>query len=309
MLNADFYNLTQSLWGTFAQAMGVVRARDTAAVQPPPVIFQLRGGRAESPGWFLVQAAEFDPEPLTVANLRVRDIYASEGIVFAMLELMASEGWLDRQGNVYHWADAGREQWVKIQQRRVGWLAGVEELLPFDLRRIESLLGQVITASTASQSPPGVWCLAHSRNRAPEDAGLMSAKLFQYVADFNAFRDDAHMAAWQPLGVNGRSWEAFTFVGGRNGATAVAVFNQLAYRGYSRSDYAGALEELAARGWLETSNSEQYHITEQGNSIRKKVERLTDQYFYAPWSTLKEVEILEIQEQINQLNNALQTIE
>ena len=53
-------------------AGGATRARSASPDEPPPALLQLRAGRAESPGWFLIQAAEFDPEPLTVENLRAR---------------------------------------------------------------------------------------------------------------------------------------------------------------------------------------------------------------------------------------------
>ncbi len=64
---------------------------------------------ANRPAWFLIQAAEFDPEPLSVARLRVRDIYASECIVTALLEVMAAERWLDRHGDDYHLRAEGRQ--------------------------------------------------------------------------------------------------------------------------------------------------------------------------------------------------------
>ena len=109
-LNAAFYDHTQSLWQGYAVAMRDARARLPEPPPPRHPLLQLRAGLAESPGWFLVQAAEFDPEPLTVAALRVRDIYASERIVQALLELMAGEQWFDRQGEVYTLTEHGRAE-------------------------------------------------------------------------------------------------------------------------------------------------------------------------------------------------------
>src|SRR5262245_38947063 len=98
MLNADFYDLMMATFNALFGAIAAVRTQTAASQDLPPLnpLLQLRRGLAESPAWFLVQALEFDPEPLSVANLRVRDIYASEGIVQALLELMASENWFDR---------------------------------------------------------------------------------------------------------------------------------------------------------------------------------------------------------------------
>ncbi len=72
MFDANLYNLTQSLSGAFGVGMSVVRAQEQP--DPMPDLYRLRAGYAESPGWFMVQALEFDPQPLTVADLRVRDI-------------------------------------------------------------------------------------------------------------------------------------------------------------------------------------------------------------------------------------------
>src|SRR5919107_1309653 len=96
MLDVAFYDLLMEAFDALYSAGSAHRARTSITQEPPPPILQLRAGRAESTGWFLIQAAEFDPEPLTVENLRVRDIYASERLVQALLELMASEEWLDR---------------------------------------------------------------------------------------------------------------------------------------------------------------------------------------------------------------------
>jgi len=258
----------------------------------------LRAGLAESPAWFLMQAAEFDPQPLTVERLRVRDIYASERIVAALLDLMAGEKWFDRRGDEYALRFEGRAVLERIHANRYRWLGVLE--LPAAAHRLERRLADLIAASLAAPDPPGVWCLAHSRRRAPAAGESTAAHLFQYVADINAFRDDCHMAAWRPLGVAGHVWEAFGLVTDGTGPTADALFDALAYRGYSVADYAAALAELAARDWV-SAGTEGYAITNNGRAAREQVERATDSYFYAPWSDLSAVEILEIRDDIHTL--------
>jgi hypothetical protein len=92
ILDSEFYNLTQELGGALFGAMRAAQSRagQTAGPVGGPLL-QIQRGYAESPGWFLIQATEFDPEPLTIAGLRVRDIYASERMVAALLDLMAAE--------------------------------------------------------------------------------------------------------------------------------------------------------------------------------------------------------------------------
>jgi hypothetical protein len=291
-LDAAFYDLTQEVIGTIFGMMLAVLARAGKQPEPPPLL-QVRRGYAESPAWFLVQAAEFDPEPLTVENLRVRDVYASERIVAALLELMASEDWLDRDmDGAYHLTATGRALYQQIRPERHALIAALEPPPEAQVNRLAELLGRVIDASLGSPNPPGTWCLVHSRRRAPAGDAPPLVQIFQYCEDINAFRDDAHMAAWRPYGVGGHDWETFTFLYENKASTANALFDQLAYRGYSRVEYAAALAGLARRGWLEPADElETYRVTEAGRGVHAAAERLTDEGFYAPWSCLAEEEI------------------
>jgi hypothetical protein len=294
MLDVEFYNLLMEAFEALYSAGSARLSRDHGHDDSAPVILQLRAGLAESPGWFLIQAAEFDPEPLTVDNLRVRDVYASERIVQALLELMASEGWLDRsaQGS-YALVAKGRAALQRRLGQRRELVAGLQPLPTREVDRIAALLGRLIEASLAAPFPPGSWCLAHSRRRAPAADAPALERIAQYFSDFNAFRDDAHMAAWQSYKADGYVWEAFALVCAGQADTAASVFEPLAHRGYSCGEYAAALEGLARRGWLERAEGT-YCVTAHGREVREVVERLTDSYFYAPWSCLTEGEVAEL---------------
>ena len=287
MLDSDYYDHIQSLWGAFAQAMGAMRAREGQTAAPPQPILQLRAGYAESPGWFLVQAAEFDPEPLTVQTLRRRDIYASESLVRSLLEVMASEKWFDRYGDEYLLRPEGRAVMATLNTNRLRRLAAIP-ISEQPARRLHQQFKQLIDAALDSPSPPGTWCLDHSRRRAPT-GGSLAAELFQFVADFNAFRDDCHMAAWQRLDVEGYVWEAFAIVGTGTAAEAEAIYDQLAYRGYTVGEYANALRLLRDKGWLSDDGASSV-LTPEGETVRAEVERLTDAYFYTPWAKVASAE-------------------
>lgn len=288
-LNAAFYDDIQNTAVPFYRAMMAVQQQRE---QPDPVpLLEVRRGRAESPAWYMIQAAEFDPEPLTVAKLRVRDIYASETMALALLEMLASETWLDRRGDEYYLTEEGRTVMNRLKTRAANLLQGVAPTGQIDVARLEGLLRRVIEASLACPTPPGNWCLAYSRRRASGDEAPALLRLYHYIADFNAFRDDAHMAAWQPLEVTGYEWEAFSFIASGQAETAAALFHQLAYRGYSQEDYAKALQKLAERGWL-AANDNSYQLTAAGRTVQAEVEQRTDDYFYAPWhEALNEAEL------------------
>lgn len=316
MIKTEFYNLMMDTLGAMGSAVATVQAQTPTQEKPPQSpLLQVRRGFAESPAWFLIQAIEFDPEPLSVANLRVRDVYASERLVQALLELMASEKWFDRvetagqPGAVYVLSAAGRSALEGLRSSSREIMATLQPLPAAEIDRLEKLLRRLIEASLNSPEPPGTWCLAHSRRRAPAPQAAPLVKIAQYFADFNAFRDDAHMAAWQPHEIEGHTWEAFSSVWEGTAATAEALFDQLAYRGYAWSDYAAALQDLVRRGWLAEGGNgapKTYQLTQKGQTIREEAERLTNEYFYASWTCLMESEVVELDDLLVKLHQNLQ---
>jgi DNA-binding PadR family transcriptional regulator len=313
MSSIDFYNLMMDTDSARFGAIAAVRAKSAGAeTTSPNPLLQLRRGLAESPAWFLIQAAEFEPEPLSVARLRVRDIYAAEGLVHALLELMASEKWFDRARvkgeEFYHLTENGRSALARLRDGGRQVTASLEPLPLADLAHLENLLRRIIQSSLNSPTPPGTWCLSHSNQRAPDEAAPALVKIAHHFADFNAYRDDAHMAAWQPHDIEGYVWEAFSFIWGGAAASAEALFDQLAYLGYSRADYATALRDLTRRNWLEEipGLSGAYRLTDSGRAVREEAERLTDHYFYAPWSVLAEDETGAIHALLVRLHDNLQ---
>lgn len=48
-----------------------------------------------------------------------------------------------------------------------------------------------------------------------------------------------------------------------------------------------------------------FHLTEAGRELRAQAERLTDEYFYAPWSVLSEAELEELYHLLSRLQTEL----
>ena len=311
MLNSALYDLMMETHSALFGAISAIQTRSEEQSEPVPVLLQVRSGFAESPAWFMVQAAEFDPEPLTVTNLRMRDVYASPFLVRGLLELLASEQWLDRSPQeTFLLTPVGRTIVTRILGRPHKLIPRLDGV-PIDLvEGLASLLSHVIEARLASSTPPGTWCLAHSRNRAPDKEAPTLVQIHQYFSDFNAFRDDAHMAAWKSQDIDGYVWEAFALLCSGEATSVDTVYDQIPYRGYSRSEYAAALSSLTQRGWLHTNAREgRYNATEAGLAIRESVEKLTDEYFYAPWTCLSDEEIRTIPSLLTQLRDCLYKIQ
>ncbi len=307
MFNSDFYDLTQEVQGAIFQAG--YKLNVSAVLANPNPLLQVRRGLAESPGWFFVQAAEFDPEPLSVKNLRLRAVWSSPRIVEALLEMMAGEKWFDRVGADYYLTDSGRDMMQAITERRRKLVHAAIPALPAgETERLEILLCRIIDASLRASQPPNTWSLVHSRHRASGEDVPALEKIFQYFSDINAYRDDSHMAAFQPHRIEAYVWEAFSLIWSEAANTAQAVYDQLFYRGYSRTEYAAALDELVLRGWAENSGDSKYRLTAEGRVIRDEAEKLTDSYFYAPWKILSEAEKQETQTLLTDMRDRLNAV-
>lgn len=58
------------------------------------------------------------------------------------------------------------------------------------------------------------------------------------------------------------------------------------------------------RGWL-AEEAGTYRVTDAGRAVREDAERLTDQYFYAPWACLPSSEAEEAWERLISLKEML----
>jgi Helix-turn-helix family len=307
--NSELYDFTQNLQGTifYSAFVSHVSDEDKQAWQDRPAIMNIRRGYAESPGWMMVQALEFAPEPLSVERFRRRAVYSAPKLSLAMLELLASEKYLDRIGDDYHLTEMGQAAADKNEIFRVKAFEGFEPILIAEIEQLEALMRKIIDASLEADNLADRWCISHSRNRAPSEDVSALAKIIQYGADFNAIRDDAHMAAYGSHDVNGHVWEAFSFIANNQAKSAADLYEQLAYRGFYTEDWQAALDELIENGWLMKNDSE-YAVTDMGNSVKADVGEKTDAYFFASWSILSNTEYDELIMIMKQLNAACQAL-
>lgn len=307
--NSELYDFTQNLGGQVFYAAFQTNLtqeeRDNWTNREP--VMNLKRGYAESPGWILVQALEFAPEALTVERFRRRAVYSAPKLTQALLEIMASEQYFDPIGDEYHLSEKGQSAADKSRDFRLTTFDGFEPIDTDKTDKVVGYIGQIIDESMKADNPPGTWCLAHSRNRAPDDSAPGLAKLIQYTSDFNSFRDDAYMAAFGAHNVEGHVWEAFSYIKNEQAQNTSSLYEKLAYRGFYTEDWQAALDDLAGRGWI-TQNDTDYSITEAGLSVAKDVEVTTDKYFYAPWDVLSTEEYNELITTIKQLSETCQLL-
>lgn len=308
--DSKLYDFTQQLQGTifraaFKEYLGAMSDEERAARPTPPPLLQLKGGYAESPAWVLIQVLEFAPDPLTVELFRKRAVYSAPNLTLGLLELLASEKYLDKRGDGYVLTDAGRVITDRMTENRILPFADFVPIVQGDILKLEQLMWRIIEASLKSDG--STWCLAHSRNRAPSVEAPILAKIVQYGSDFNAFRDDAHMAAYSQYNVEGHVWEAFNYVVNEQAQTADALYDKLAYRGFYTEDWQAVLNDLTEQGWI-SPNSSFYAVNETGQEIFAEVEAITDEMFFAPWATLSEEGYSTLIDLMQSLNEACNEI-
>lgn len=254
---------------------------------------------------WLFAALTFEPESVSARKLAVRTPYFAADFFTARLSAAASAGYLTPIGDQeYRLTELGRSTARKALMVAYECMATLRPLPPADLERLVSFLYRLVGASLAAPEPPGKWSITYCRRLDLTENTAFVAKADQYLSDLNSYRDDAHLAAWQPHGFTGQAWEALTFVWRGQAATLDELCQKLARRGHARSTYAEAMHDLIKRGLVE-EDAGTYRMTDQGQALRQAVEDTTDRYFYAPWACLGEQEVTELQTLLARLRDGL----
>ena len=252
----------------------------------------------------LITVQMFDPHPVASWRLRVRFPYTASRRYDERLQTAARLGFLKaaHEGE-YRLTELGRRT---VRQMLHAAYAALEKMAPLpaeDLERLAGLLRRLVDASLAAPEPPGKWCIHLSRRLDP-GAEAAAVRIDQYFSDLNAYRDDAHLAAWQSHDLSGAAWETLTMLWRGEVKTLDELMRRLAQRGHTREDYEEALNDLLQRGLIR-EEAGAYALTRQGQALRQKAEQKTDEYFYGPWNCLADGEAEEMRVLLERLRAAL----
>lgn len=261
------------------------------------------------PQWhsWLLPALVFDPEPISAARLRVRAPYTSARWFNERLADAAKQGFLapvTGTENAYRLTALGKQAAERIIGAAYAKMATLQPLPPTELERLADLLLRLVKSCLTAPEPPGKWCITHSRRTDPGDDAPVVVRIDQYLSDLAAYRDDVHLAAWQPYEIEGHAWEAFTYLWRGEATTLDGLCQKLERRGYSRDEYKQAIGDLIKRGWV-AARAEEYQVTPLGKEIRQSAEETTDRYFYAPWSCLSQKETEDLQTLLTRFHKGL----
>lgn len=242
----------------------------------------------DPPAWFpLIPAYTFKPDPISVERLRVRSPYTSPRYYQELMLDLHEKGFLVSSSlGGYTLSAEGEEAFHAIIKAVYEGMQAVPLLGKSAMQSLAQSLGRLVQICMTHGEPISRWSIIYSRrlDEGPEDA--YAAKIYQYLTDLAAFRDDAHLASWRVHDVGGHAWDILTSVW-RDGPLSIEkVSDQLARRGWSMAETEKALGELRDRGWIE--GSVDLSLTERGTKVRDGSEALTDTYFFSPWSAVSE---------------------
>jgi hypothetical protein len=255
-------------------------------------------------GW-LMAARIFEPEPVSAERLHVRSAYTAPAQLEASLAKGAGLGLLEPKGQGdYCLTAAGHAAVERLIRTARAAMAGLRPLAGDDLLRLASLLRRVVDASLDAPEPPGKWCLRIARHYDPGVDAPVMERLDQYLSDLSAYRDDSHLASWRPTGVSGQAWDVLTLIWRGVADDLDQICTRKVHRGFTREEYAVALEDLIERGWI-VHDSDRYCLTELGESVRSQAEVATYRYFYAPWACLSEEELADVRQLLERFRDAL----
>jgi hypothetical protein len=239
---------------------------------------------AERGVWgLLISALTFEPKTISNAKLQRRNPYQDYA---RLLADAAGQGFFEvEEKGIYQLTNLGRTVGHEII------LAAYARMQTFEPMRVEQmhflsiLLRQLVVACHTSPEPPGKWCLTHARRIDPGQNAPLIIQVDQYLSDLAAYRDDAHLAAWQTLEFDGPVWETFTLLWKGEVDQLDALVERLSYRRFGRRTYTDALKQLEERDLI-IEDSGKWKLTPSGETLRQSAEDKTDEYFYAPWDCL-----------------------
>lgn len=239
-------------------------------------------------GW-LFAAITFEPETITPARLQVRTPYTATEVSHDELVKLTLKGFLaETSPGEYILTPGSRAETLRLIEEGRAAMAEADPLPMADSHRLASLLGRLALTALNTPPPPDTWSIDLSYRLMPPASPPLPF-FEQAMSCMGAYRDDAHLAAWQPSGLSAAALESLTLLWRSEADSLDALCEKLSRRGHSRRVYAEALEELRRQGFLEGSDSAP-RLTEAGKSFREQMEQDTDRYFFAPWTCFNDDE-------------------
>lgn len=252
----------------------------------------------------LLAVLTIEPDPATPAHLLVRVPYTAADLYLTRLNSATQAGYLNEvEPGKYHLSPTGRSELDHFITDARAAMSAADPLPSEDSKRLAILLDKLVQSCINTNPPPGTWSIQQSNKLMPSIDPPMPY-IEQEFSCLSAYRDDAHLAAWQESGLSATALETLTLIWRGEANSLTAIVDRLEYRGHSLWVYADALAVLRQRGYI-AGDDERLTITPAGKYFRDHVEADTDRYFFAPWSCLSISEKSELGNLLDKMRGGL----
>lgn len=255
--------------------------------------------------WMILLAVfTFEPDETTPSHLMVRGPYTSSDRYLSWLENAHEEGFLEQSNpGRFHFSSKGREGTIELIRVAREAMVAADPLPADDAQLLVEFFDRLVSSSLEAPPPPDTWSISLSNKLMPPKEPPMPY-IEQAISCLSAYRDDAHLAAWQNSGLSAIALESLTYIWRGKVSTLEDLTDKLYFRGHSQNVYIDALNELRGRDFISGIRTS-LRITDQGMQFREEVEKKTEQYFFAPWDCLSGDDMEKMAELLEGMRNEI----
>lgn len=289
-----------ALWHLMRDAWRAMNPHFEPAIQQVMAEAQL-----EPRSWGLLLAAQnFEPEEVTPGHLLVRSPYTSAEHYLYQLKSITSAGYMaEVNPGKFRLTATGRQAVQRFIDRARFAMAQADPLPPADSSRLAALLEKLVESCLSHPAPPNTWSIRLSYHIMPEIEPPLPF-IEQAFTCLDAYRDDAHLAAWRSSNLSATTFEALTVLWYGDVSSLNGIVRKLARRGHDPKVYAVALSDLRHNGYVAGARTA-LRLTPAGQAFRDQVEAKTNDLFFQAWKALGGPERGELEELLTHLRDGL----
>jgi len=289
-----------ALWHLMRDAWRAMNPHFEPAIQKVMADAQL-----EPRAWGLLLAAHnFEPDEVTPGHLLVRSPYTSAEYYLYQLKSITASGYMAEVNPGKFRLTATGQQAVKrfIDRARFA-MTQADPLPPTDSSRLADLLELLVESCLRHPEPPNPWSIQLSYQIMPDKSPPLPF-IEQALTCLDAYRDDAHLAAWRSSNLSATTFEALTMLWCGDADSLNGVVRTLARRGHDPKVYSVALSDLRRNGYVVGARTA-LRLTPAGQSYRDQVESKTNDLFFQAWKILTEDQKIELEDLLTRLRDGL----
>lgn len=251
--------------------------------------------------------SELGSSNFSVTDFQKRDPFTNPEQFEKVFVRLNVKGWIEPMGDgSFRVTKKARESIRHIIQMGDTQLLDFKSMSDPELERLAILLRQIIAESKITRQPPDKWAV-FVRFRSADELSPLLVQIREYLMDLFAYRDDSHLSAARPhFNEAGIVWLVLGSLWSGDAVNAEKIAEKMSFRGYEVEDYEVAIQAAIEIGWVQPADApNSFCLTQDGKELREQAERLTNQYFYAPWSVLMPAEIDELYNLLVKLRDEL----